>query len=146
MTAENPLSDDPARVPAGMTTPSPGVATVACCPVADAASQKPCGLCQSPVCKGCRTMVNARYVCRQCRDQILHELEAERAGVVRLPPAILAGVAASVVGGAVWALIGILTNLAIGYVAVGVGWLAGTAVVIGAGRKKGQVLQIVAVA
>jgi hypothetical protein len=97
------------------------------------------------MCKACRTLVNSQYLCRGCRDQILQELEAERAGAVRLPPAILAGLAGAVVGGGLWALIGILTDLEIGYVAIGVGWVAGMAVVIGAGRKKSQVLQIVAV-
>jgi hypothetical protein len=142
MTSNEPVQADP-FVPGSSAAPPAGA--VACCGQADAKSQKTCPLCGKPMCKACRTLVNSQYLCRGCRDQILQELDAERAGAVRLPPAILAGVAAAVIGGGVWALIGILTNLAIGYVAIGVGWLAGMAVVIGAGRKKGQVLQIVAV-
>ena len=42
-------------------------------------------------------------------------------------------------------MIGIVTNLEIGYVALGVGWLAGMAVVIGAGKTKGLPLQVISV-
>jgi hypothetical protein len=143
MTSNEPIQADPPSVPES--SAAPPAAGVPCCPQADAKSQKACPLCGKPTCKACRTLVNSQYLCRGCRDQILQELEAERAGAIRLPPAILAGLAGAVIGGGIWALIVILTNFAIGYVAVGVGWLAGMAVVIGAGRKKGQVLQIVAV-
>lgn len=135
---DNPPSRrvDPVRSYAGV---------VACCAQADAKSQRACSLCDKATCKRCRTLVNYQYVCGECRDQILRDSEVERAGTVRLPTAILAGAVGAVVGGGTWALIGISLNVEIGYVAVGVGWLAGMAVVIGAGRKKGQTLQIVAV-
>jgi hypothetical protein len=90
-------------------------------------------------------MVNGRPACGACQEKARNQIEAERAGVVSLPSAIAAGTVGSLGGGAVWALIGILTNLEIGYVAVGVGWAAGMAVVMGAGWKKSPALQLVSV-
>lgn len=63
----------------------------------------------------------------------------------QLPLALLGAVLASVVGGIIWGLITIVTNYEIGFVAVGVGFLAGLAVVKLSGGKKGVQLQVAAV-
>lgn len=60
--------------------------------------------------------------------------------------ALIGTVLASVVGGIIWGLITIVTNYEIGFVAVGVGFLAGFAVVKLSGGKKGVQLQVAAVA
>jgi len=117
-----------------------------CCPTPDAATQKPCGLCGRPTCKSCRGFVNSRLACRACLGQVQRELAAERGGASSIPGGVVGGAVGALVGGGAWALIAILTSLAIGYVAVGVGFLAGYGVLVGAGRKKSAQLQGVAVA
>ena len=122
------------------------VSSAACCAQADAKTQKACTLCGKPVCRNCRHLVNGKHVCATCRQQIEAELAAEQAGAGNLPAAVGAGLAASLVSGAVWAGIVVAANVEVGYVALGVGWLTGTAVHYGSGKKRGQLLQIIAVA
>ena len=62
-----------------------------------------------------------------------------------LVPAILGGLLAAVVGGAIWGGIAILTGYEVGYVALGVGFLCGMGVVMFTGGKKGMPLQMIAV-
>jgi hypothetical protein len=118
---------------------------VDCCENPDYESQKQCALCEKPACKNCRSFVNRQRICPTCRDQIESELQAEQAETARLPMAVAGGIAGSVIGGVIWAVIAALTNLEVGYVAIGVGWLAGMGTVLGAGGKKGPQLQVVAV-
>ncbi|HVM16151.1 MAG TPA: hypothetical protein VM290_01030 [Gaiellaceae bacterium] len=63
-----------------------------------------------------------------------------------LLPAILAGVAAAVVGGIVWGLIVRFSEYELGIIAWGVGLLAGMAVAFAARGARGPVLAAVAVA
>ena len=111
-----------------------------CCEKADAASRRSCELCgKNAVCKFCRHLVNgSKWVCAACREQILAELKAEEAQTPHLLAGAALGAVAAVAGGAVWAAVAIITHLAIGYVAIGVGYLAGFGVWLGAGRKKGS--------
>jgi len=60
-------------------------------------------------------------------------------------PAILGGLVAAIAGGAIWGGIAIWTGREIGYVALGVGFLCGTGVVLFTGGKKGAPLQAIAV-
>lgn len=60
-------------------------------------------------------------------------------------PAAVAGLGAAVVGGAIWGLIVKLTGYEVGFVGWGIGFLVGTAVVLGAGNRRGRPLQAVAV-
>jgi len=62
-----------------------------------------------------------------------------------LVPAILGGLLAAVIGGAVWAGIAIWTGYEVGYVALGVGFLCGLGVVMFTAGKKGMPLQMIAV-
>ena len=62
-----------------------------------------------------------------------------------LVPAILGGLLAALIGGAIWGGIAIWTGSEIGYVALGVGFLCGTGVVLITGGKKGAPLQAIAV-
>lgn len=138
-----PTLQSPPTVRPSQRAPAPAAP---CCAASDTSSAKPCGLCGKPTCRNCRGLVNGQAACEPCQEKGRAQVEAERTGVVNLPAAIGAGLVGSLVGGAVWALIGILTSLEIGYVAVGVGWLAGMAVVMGAGWKKSPALQLVSVA
>ena len=59
--------------------------------------------------------------------------------------AAIGGLVGAVIGGIIWAAIAIIANLEIGYVAIGVGALAGWGVVMGANRKRGLPFQGIAV-
>jgi hypothetical protein len=120
-------------------------AVVTCCSARDAESAQACALCQRTICKNCGGVVNGRPVCAECRGKIVSELESEKAAPAHLLPAIAAGVIASILCGAAWATIAVITDFEIGYAAVGVGFVTGWGVVLGAGRKKGPNLQWLAV-
>jgi hypothetical protein len=90
-----------------------------------------------------------RMQARNLVDTVYPELvgaaEAERYSPSALGPAIAGGLLAALVGGFAWGLIVILTDYEVGFVAWGVGFLAGLAVVRFAGGRKGVPLQVVAV-
>ena len=60
--------------------------------------------------------------------------------------ALLAGLAAAVVGILIWYGLVVITNYHLGFVAIAIGWLVGMVVVLGAGRKRGPGLQALSVA
>ena len=60
--------------------------------------------------------------------------------------ALLAGLAAAVVGILIWYGLVVITNYHLGFVAIAIGWLVSMAVVLGAGRKRGLGLQSTSVA
>jgi hypothetical protein len=62
-----------------------------------------------------------------------------------LLPAIAAGLAAAIVGGIVWGLIVKISDYEVGFVAWGIGFIAGTAVVLATRGAKGPRLQVIAV-
>ncbi len=59
--------------------------------------------------------------------------------------ATLAGLVAAIVGGVVWGLIVRWTDYEIGFAAWGIGFIVGTAVVLGAQHTRGLALQVIAV-
>jgi hypothetical protein len=85
----------------------------------------------------------------QIVEQIAYELkktvrEEEFSGEVMLP-ALLGGLIAAVVSGAIWGGITILTGYEVGYVAIGVGYLCGLGVVMMSKGKRGMPLQMIAI-
>jgi hypothetical protein len=88
---------------------------------------------------------NGVAICQSCRERVDSDLAAEQAGAAHLPLAVAGGLGAALVSGIVWAVIAVVTGLAIGYVAVGVGWLAGLGVLHGARGRRGRALQGLAV-
>jgi hypothetical protein len=74
-------------------------------------------------------------------------IQAESAdfGPVNLVMAVIGGIVGAVIGGIIWAAIAVITDYEIGYVAVGVGALAGGGVVIANGGKRGLPYQLIAV-
>lgn len=81
----------------------------------------------------------------QVYSQATHLAAEEEFTGGSLLPAILGGGLAAVAGGLIWGLITITTGYEIGWVAWGVGLLAGWGVVMFARGRKGMPLQIVAV-
>jgi hypothetical protein len=72
-------------------------------------------------------------------------VEEERPAAARLLPAIGAGLVAAIVGGVVWGLIVKWTDYEVGFVAWGIGFLVGLAVVTATRGARGPVFQVVAV-
>ena len=82
------------------------------------------------------------YICCTCKEKIDGQFRAETENP-NIPGAIVLGVIAGVVGSIVWYGVEIFTGYQIGYLAMGVGWLIGQAVVFGSGKKRGQALQLI---
>jgi hypothetical protein len=87
-----------------------------------------------------RALVDAVY------PQVMRAAEAELFEPRALAPAVVAALAAAVAGGIAWGLIVRTTNYEIGFAALGIGLLAGYAVVLATGGRKGRPLQAIAVA
>jgi len=77
--------------------------------------------------------------------EIMRAAEAEEYSSEALLPGLAGGVLAAIVGGAVWGLIVILSDYEVGFVAWGIGFLAGFLVVRFAGGRKGVPLQAIAI-
>jgi hypothetical protein len=69
----------------------------------------------------------------------------ERPAAALLLPAILAGIVAAIVGGVVWGLIVKWTDYEVGFVAWGIGFLVGIAVLGATRGARGPVFQVLAV-
>ena len=77
--------------------------------------------------------------------QVMRAADAEHLEPHLLVPAVLAGLAAAVAGGIGWALIAVTTDYEIGFAALGIGILAGYAVVLATRGRKGLPLQVTAI-
>jgi hypothetical protein len=87
----------------------------------------------------------ARELVGTVYPELMRAAEEEQFSREALLPAILGGLIAAVVGGIVWGLIVIVTDYEVGFVAWGIGFLAGFAVVRFAGGRKGLPLQAIAI-
>jgi len=108
-----------------------------------------CTRCERPICSACRETLDGHDYCAACVTELQASL-ATPAAVAATAPAHLSGdpivadrgfplkgvllaALAGVVGAFVWYGVVELTNMKIGLVAVGIGWLVGRAAVMGAG-------------
>lgn len=103
-----------------------------------------CKACNKQIAQGQASFVNDVPFCNNCREKVMDELHAQEATGPEIVPAVLGALAAAIVAGVAWGLIVILTNHEIGYVAIGVGILAGYAVYWASGKKRGMQLQLIA--
>lgn len=85
---------------------------------------------------------NDIYLCEDCK-KLTDEQFAKEEKNSNYIGAVLLGLLAAAVGGAAWYFIEILTSRIIGYVAWGLGYLVGMAVVFGSGKKRGTGLQVI---
>ena len=87
---------------------------------------------------------NAIY-CAVCALAVEQQFQAETKNPDPIF-ALLAGLAAAVVGILIWYGLVVITNYHLGFFAIPIGWLVSIAVVLGAGRKRGPGLQALSVA
>ena len=81
-------------------------------------------------------------VCQSCANRLGKALQAETEDV-NTPGGLLLGLCAALASAMSWYLVSINIQAQFGILAVGVGWLVAQAVMFGAGRKRGQALQII---
>lgn len=86
----------------------------------------------------------AIHLCADCTAKAEAAFEEESRNP-QVPLALLLGLLAAVVGCVLWYAVVVITNYELGIVAIAIGWLVGFAVMFGAGRKRGLVLQVMAV-
>lgn len=82
------------------------------------------------------------YLCTECREKTNQTFEEETKNPNVLL-AILVGAIGAVIGGVVWYFVAIGTGKEIGYISLGLGYLVGFGVYLGAGKKRGRPLQII---
>ena len=102
-------------------------------------------------CANCSTLLSSQYyvangkkLCPECAKQAVNGslTGADHAAFMR---AIVFGIGGAIVGLALYAVVTIATGWTIGYVALAVGWLVGTAIIKGSGGCGGRHYQIAAV-
>lgn len=101
-----------------------------------------CFVCHQPISSG-YFRVNARMACAACTERLKNSVPKDsHAAFVR---SVAFGVGGAVVGLILYAVVGIVTGLMIGYVSLAVGWIVGKAMMAGSGGLGGRRYQIVAV-
>ncbi len=149
----NPTPAEPAAVAAEPTATVAGAAA----PAEPAASIEPpsapsapelaaCSLCGKSVLQSSLASVNGRAACASCVGRVRAELAAQAPTPGVFPLATAGGLVGALIGAAVWTGIVIATDYQVGFVAVLVGYLAGTGVKLGAGKHRGKPLQVLAAA
>lgn len=81
------------------------------------------------------------FLCESCRNEAEKALKAETENP-NMVMALVLGSIAGVVAGIIWYFFSIITGYQIGYIAIGVGFVIGWAVMLGSGKKRGSKLQI----
>src|SRR5438552_4093119 len=100
-----------------------------------------CFSCNQPI-AGLYYRVNGKMACGGCADRLRREKPNTHAAFGR---ALLFGLGAALVGLILYAMFTIATGFYVGYVALGVGWMVGKAVMAGSKGIGGRRFQIAAV-
>jgi len=104
-----------------------------------------CVRCQSPTTEEEALMLPARRgqmvaLCPRCVAEIEARFAAESENI-QIGPAVLYGLGAALAGGILWYLAERFSGMGLAFLAFVFGWLIAEAVRLGAGRKRGRVLQ-----
>src|SRR3989339_1620505 len=113
-------------------------------PPAQQQTERTCQGCNNTLPSGDVIRVNGLMLCRTCNTNFKERLIAQQPAGSDFLTGFLGACAAAIVAGIIWGLIVILTNYEIGYLAIGVGVVAGYGVYFASGKKGGPVLQILA--
>src|SRR6478672_1600604 len=103
-----------------------------------------CRFCHRPL-PIVRFRVNGQPACEQCAQRVSQVLELNQFRGGPFMVGLLYGLAAAILCGFIWAVIVKITNLQIGIVAVGIGFVVTRAIIIGAKGRRGASIQIIAV-
>lgn len=110
------------------------------------------------ICSGCKKEISTKdgftfkdktdstiYLCDDCKKATEKEFEKETENP-NLTFAILLGCIGGLVSGFIWYFLTVWTDRQIGYIAIGVGFVIGWAVMFGSGGKRGMTIQITSAA
>lgn len=107
---------------------------------------------ETRACQGCNNtlpkeetlLVNGLMLCKNCDKSFREKLLSQQPAGSDFLTGFFGACAAAIVAGIIWGLIVIATNYEIGYLAIGVGIVAGYGVYFASGKKGGAILQILA--
>jgi len=85
-----------------------------------------------------------RKICQGCAAAAEEAIDSETRDVNVLG-AVLFGVGAAVISALIWYAVVAITDYQLGIVAIAVGWIVAQAVILGSGRKRGPVVQLISV-
>jgi cation transport ATPase len=85
-----------------------------------------------------------RTICQVCATVAENEIEAETRDINVLG-AVFFGIIAAVISALLWYAVVVITDYQLGIVAIVVGWIVAQAVIYGAGKKRGPVVQLISV-
>lgn len=109
----------------------------------------PCEGCGRPLCYQCAVHgedESAAKVQERAMRCAACTAESERPQAANVPKAAVFGAVGALIGAAIWATVRIYANAEVGYIAWGIGGLAGFGVVLGARPSRGKPYQIASVA
>lgn len=85
-----------------------------------------------------------RTICQLCATVVENEIEADTRDINVLG-AVFFGIAAAVISALLWYAVVVITDYQLGIAAIVVGWIVAQAVMYGAGKKRGPVVQLISV-
>jgi hypothetical protein len=85
-----------------------------------------------------------KMICQRCATAAEDVIEAETRDINVLG-AVFFGFGAAVISALLWYAVVVITNYELGIVAIVVGWIVAQAVILGSGRKRGPVVQLISV-
>jgi hypothetical protein len=109
-----------------------------------------CELCGNSIVEGGEFILKGkkddpdRKICQACATAAEDAIDAETRDINVLG-AVFFGVGAAVISALLWYAVVVITNYQLGIVAIVVGWIVAQAVILGSGRKRGPVVQLISV-
>ncbi|MGA9520993.1 MAG: hypothetical protein WBV82_05990 [Myxococcaceae bacterium] len=127
-----------------MSLPAPSASPAVPVEVHEAPSQT-CTLCRGPL-LGSTATTNLQPLCSACVGALQGDLVAQAGTNSDLVVGTLGAIVGAIVAAALWAVLEVITEVRIGFIAVGVGWAVGQIMRLGAGRARNAALQTIAAA
>jgi hypothetical protein len=115
-----------------------------CCEKDDRSTARDCLLCSAPTCIHCRGLLNGRWICAPCRDDIKAQLEWESRTLSDFPRAFVGGLAISIISAAFWFGITVATGYLFSIANIIVGIASGFGVHASSQGKRGLTIQCAA--
>jgi hypothetical protein len=115
---------------------------------ADTLPADACAQCGKPLAGDDRVVAGDRSFCRACYETLFQELQRSVAALstdINYPMAAIGAVLGGIAGIVLWWGLTVVTKIAFGLAAVGIGWLVGQGTVRFAGGKRSTGLQVLAV-